>query len=184
MQKLSISLLAVAILSGCTDAPGTTTASDQLAATGNIATNYCGYTTPAYATDMMRAINNARAVGRSCGGTYFNPVPAVAYNCALTQAAQVHTADMVTYNFFLHTGSNGLAVSNRVANANYSASYVAENLALGYDNAYSTVNGWLNSPGHCANIMSANAREFGVSYSSGWVQGSQHVWTTVFASPY
>ncbi|WP_119395253.1 CAP domain-containing protein [Salinibius halmophilus] len=178
MQKICLPVLVVIALTGCTDAPGTAPSYD------NIAANYCGYATPGYANDMLNAINNARASGASCGSMgYYPPTTPVAYNCQLTSAALTHTNDMVQYNFFSHTGSNGWLPAQRVADSGYSASFVAENLAAGPDNAYTAVNRWLASDGHCANLMSPNAREFGVAYSNGWINNMQHIWTTVFAAP-
>ena len=42
------------------------------------------------------------------------------------------------------------------------------------------VNGWLDSDGHCANIMNANFEELGVGYYPGGMYG--HYWTQKFGS--
>ena len=43
------------------------------------------------------------------------------------------------------------------------AKNLAENVAFGYDNADSLLNGWLQSPEHCENIESKSFTNFGVS---------------------
>ncbi|HLA86282.1 MAG TPA: CAP domain-containing protein [Thermoguttaceae bacterium] len=40
---------------------------------------------------------------------------------------------------------------------------VAENIAMGYSSSESVVNGWMNSSGHRANILSAGHRRIGVA---------------------
>ena len=38
-----------------------------------------------------------------------------------------------------------------------------ENIAAGYSTVLSVIEGWLKSPGHCANIMSPYFREIGAA---------------------
>jgi len=71
-----------------------------------------------------------------------------------------------------------LQVSNRVTATGYTWSAVGENIAAGYSSVEAVMQGWLESPGHCRNIMSDQYREFAVSrvdvndsdYSSYWTQ--------------
>ncbi len=51
-------------------------------------------------------------------------------NKKLSSAAQAHTNDMITRNFFSHTGSNGSIVSNRVNRFRYKWNSLAENIAI------------------------------------------------------
>jgi uncharacterized protein YkwD len=60
---------------------------------------------------------------------------------------------------------------------------VAENIAAGARDADSVVRGWLNSPGHCANIMGAQYREMGVAYVYDKKSDAGIYWSQVFASP-
>jgi uncharacterized protein YkwD len=90
---------------------------------------------------------------------------------------------MGDYNFFSHTGSDGLMVDDRVRNAGYDWSVVGENIAAGQQTINTVIAAWLDSPGHCANIMHSLYTEFGAkSYS---VDGSDYpiYWTQVFAKP-
>jgi uncharacterized protein YkwD len=90
---------------------------------------------------------------------------------------------MGDYNFFSHTGSDGLTVGDRVRNAGYDWSAVGENIAAGQQTINTVMMVWLESPGHCANIMRPIYTEFGAaSYS---VYGSDYsiYWTQVFARP-
>ncbi|VAW34073.1 hypothetical protein MNBD_CHLOROFLEXI01-3172 [hydrothermal vent metagenome] len=108
-------------------------------------------------------------------------------NNKLVAAAQGHSEDMALNDFFSHTGSNGSSPGDRIAAEGYSYSTWGENIAAGYATAGAAVNGWVNSPGHLANLLNCNYQETGVGYyflendtgSENWF----YYWTQVFASP-
>ena len=82
-----------------------------------------------------------------------------------------------------HTGSDGLAPWDRAVAEGYAYRNISENVAAGYPNAGSVQAGWLDSPGHCGNIMNPAYTEMGVgcTRSSGTDYGTY--WTVVFARP-
>lgn len=129
---------------------------------------------------VVIAVNNARASGASCGsrGT-FAPAPPVEGDPNLHLAAQVHADDMAANNFFSHTGSDGSSFGQRVARTNFQGQPISENIAAGGQTAEGTVNQWLNSDGHCANMMNPNATKLGVGYAVGGPYGTS--WVQVFA---
>ncbi len=133
--------------------------------------------------EMLTRVNDARAMARFCGSDNFAATTALSWQCTLEEVADGHNRDMGDHNFFSHTGSDGLTVSNRVTNAGYDWSAVGENIAAGYPTTESVMTAWLDSPGHCANIMNPVYTEFGAaSYT---VSGSDFpiYWTQVFARP-
>ena len=105
-------------------------------------------------------------------------------NNKLTQAAEKHSASMAEDDFFSHTGVHGSSVGDRVTNSGYQYSIVGENIAAGYRTAEQVVEGWMNSPGHRANILNSNYTEIGIGYEylkndTGSVNYN-HYWTQVF----
>ena len=52
---------------------------------------------------------------------------------------------------------------------------------MGYPDAASVMDGWMNSPGHRANILSGNVTQIGVGLAYA-ADGSPY-WTMVFARP-
>ena len=53
-----------------------------------------------------------------------------------------------------HTGSDGSDMVARAENAGYrNWTAVGENVAYGYDSETAVLTGWMNSPGHRANIL-------------------------------
>jgi uncharacterized protein YkwD len=113
---------------------------------------------------ILAAVNAARATDRMCGDQHFAAAGPLAWNDALAKAALVHSQDMALHHFLQHTGSDGSGVADRATRAGYKWQRVGENIASGLRSPQDAVAGWLNSPGHCANIMSAGFTEMGAAY--------------------
>mgnify|MGYP001252733796 CR=1 FL=1 len=96
---------------------------------------------------------------------------------ALTTAAQRHSDDMASHNFFSHTGSDGSNFASRLLQAGYYFSQAAENIGAGYATPEDVVEGWMNSPGHRANILNCNLTELGVGYSESSTSQYTRYWT-------
>lgn len=88
------------------------------------------------------------------------------YNPLLDQAAQAKADDMKARNYWAHNTPDGREPWTFIAQANYKYLKAAENLAYGFDNSNSTLNGWMNSPGHRANVMDPELREVGFGISN------------------
>lgn len=116
-----------------------------------------------FALVALARINQARAAGATCGSRgSFAPAAALSWSPLLTQAAEVHTQDMVANNFFSHAGSNGSSVSDRVNATGYAWSSLGENIAAGYAGIDAVMAGWLASEGHCANLMNPAFNQVGM----------------------
>jgi len=81
-----------------------------------------------------------------------------------------------------HTGSDGSDPSQRLDRVGYLWIWVGENIAAGQETADEVVPGWLRSPDHLANILSANAVSAGVAMARN--PASEHVtfWVMVYAA--
>ena len=99
----------------------------------------------------------------------------------LAAAAQAHSADMVRRAFFAHESPDGRQVWDRAVAAGYAYRKVAENIAAGQRSAEEVVRGWMESPGHRANILDGDLAQIGV----GRVEGGSYgvYWTQVFGTP-
>lgn len=133
----------------------------------------------------MAAINAARRAGANCGSRgSFAATTSLAWNDALASAALVHSDDMVARNFFDHTGSDGRSAGDRATAAGYLWSAWGENIAAGYGSVSAVMSGWMSSPGHCANIMTARFQHVGVACVAGAASNSfGSYWTMVLATP-
>lgn len=133
--------------------------------------------------EMLDQVNLARSINRVCGDDNMPAVAALSWNCLLQNAAQRHSEDMEKNNFFSHSGSDGLSVSDRVTASGYTWRSVGENIAAGQTSITQVMTGWLASPGHCRNIMAAGSTEFGSAVVVSSSADYSHYWTQVFASP-
>lgn len=133
---------------------------------------------------ILDAVNSARARGWTCGDRYYRPAHALAWNRALGDAALGHSADMARQRYFSHQGKDGREVGARAEQAGYRWRRVGENIAAGQETPEQVVQGWLDSPGHCANIMSPDFTEMGAGYAVNAARDTARAyWTQVFATP-
>jgi len=132
---------------------------------------------------MLDAVNATRAQARVCGSSgSFPAVPSLAWSCPLKAAALGHSTDMASNNFFSHTDSNGSSVGIRATGAGYSWTAIGENIAAGtsYSAVGAVVQGWIDSPGHCANLMRSSYKELGAAKVSNPSSTYKVYWTQVF----
>lgn len=133
--------------------------------------------------EMLDLINQRRAEGAVCGGREMRPVPPLAMQGNLRDAARLHSEDMGERSYFAHQGLDGSSPGDRAERAGYlNARAVGENIAGGSPTAEDAMEGLMNSPGHCENIMSPAYSQVGVGYS--FLSGSPwgHYWTQVFGA--
>jgi uncharacterized protein YkwD len=104
-------------------------------------------------------------------------------NGKLNAAAQAHTTDMATHNFFSHNSQDGRSPFDRITAAGYAYSAAAENIAAGSTTAAAVMNQWMNSPGHKANILNCQYTELGVGYAKGVNAEYGTYWTQDFGTP-
>lgn len=118
---------------------------------------------PAFRASLLKAVNQARAEARVCGGQPMAAAPALRWERRLFAAARGHADDMARLDYLSHTGRDGRSVAQRVLAQGYPWSVVGENLAAGPASVDEVVEGWLASPGHCANLMRADFNEVAVA---------------------
>lgn len=121
----------------------------------------CGLTN--FQQEIIERVNQVRGTSRSCGSTLYNATTALQWNDRLFNSSAAHSNDMASNNYFSHTSQDGRTLSQRVDAAGYQWSAIAENIAAGQTSAEQVINGWLDSPGHCANMMSPSYSEFAVA---------------------
>ena len=105
------------------------------------------------------------------------------WNDKLFKAAAGHSADMAAKNYFSHTGSDGSSFSQRITGAGYSWRAAGENIAAGQTSVAQVMNAWVNSPGHCANLMNKNFTEVGVACVKNDKSSYRTYWTMELAQP-
>ena len=103
----------------------------------------------------------------------------------LVKAAQTHNNLMSQQNTMSHQLPGELPLANpgnnddRYDAVNYDWNFAAENVAAGYQTPSAVMTGWINSPGHKANILTTSARDIGVAYNP-----NGNYWTQNFGNSY
>lgn len=132
---------------------------------------------------ILALVNAARAKARTCGTERYGEARPLAWNDALANAARAHSSDMANNNYFAHAARNGTHAGERARHAGYRWQRIGENIAAGQGSAKKAVDGWLSSPGHCANLMNPRFTEMGAAYAINRKSDLLIYWTQVFGTP-
>lgn len=138
---------------------------------------------PSAASLALRLVNEARARGARCGRRSFGPAPALTLSGTLDGVALGHAADMAQNNYFDHEDLAGQSPADRVRAVGYHEKLVGENIAYGPRTVEEVVQGWLDSPDHCENLMDPRFAEMGIAYASGRATRHGLYWVQVLAAP-
>ncbi|MFJ9349908.1 CAP domain-containing protein [Streptomyces sp. NPDC101237] len=98
----------------------------------------------------------------------------------LAAAAQDYSTDMAVRDFYAHTSPEGTQPWDRAAAAGSRRRTIGENIACGQRSAAEVVDGWMNSPGHRANILKPDFTHIGTGFAGGGRAGTY--WTQVFGA--
>jgi uncharacterized protein YkwD len=120
---------------------------------------------------ILALLNQARAA---------HGLPALSVDPRLTAAAQLHSQNMANLSLVVGTsaalshtlmGSPQPSVTNRADFVGFDYRVLGENIAFGYQDAASVMQGWMNSAGHRENILFSQYTRvgIGVRYNSGGV---------------
>ena len=131
---------------------------------------------------LLAMVNTARTQPHQCGGQAFAATTPLAWNATLATAAEAHSRAMANNNFFDHKDREGRTPGDRAELAGYAAQQIGENIAAGQDTVAKVVDGWLASPGHCANLMNPQFRELGAAYAVDPKSDSGIYWTAMFGT--
>lgn len=131
----------------------------------------------AYATDItpvdLLAETNRERVAAG--------LPALRLDSKLNQSAVLKAQNMFAEDYWAHVSPSGIQPWYWFTQAGYGYKYAGENLAKDFDTSAGAVQGWMNSPGHRANILNANYSDVGFAVQNGSLVGGQ---TTLVVAHY
>jgi uncharacterized protein YkwD len=146
--------------------PGTSTVTAAITA--------ANYTPEAEECAMLTKINAYRTA---------NGKSALKLSRTLSAAAEHHSQDMATKNYFSHTLSGGVTWSQNITNHGYPTTTArAENIAAGHASATDTFTQWKNSASHNTNMLSSTSNAIGIGRAYGSTSTYTWYWTTTFGS--
>ena len=124
--------------------------------------------------DVIRYTNDQRAA---------NGLPRFVASLRLMDAARLHAQQMAQYQRMDHTISAAKypTLQSRLEAVGYRYMNAAENVAWNSQTAKSVVIGWMNSPGHRANILDRDLTEIGVAMALS--SKGEPYWIQVFGKP-
>ncbi len=94
-------------------------------------------------------------------------------NWQLSRVARYKSQDMCDRRYFSHTSPTFGSPFDMIKSFGISYRTAGENIAMGYKTPAAVVEGWMNSPGHRANILNGAFTQIGVGYvanGSYWTQ--------------
>lgn len=132
------------------------------------------------ADEVLTLTNRVRSTSQVCGTTKYKPAAPLKANSLLRTSAQAHSQDMADHNYFDHTNLKGQSPFDRITATGYRYWTAGENIAAGQPTPAAVVQAWLDSPGHCRNMMDPDFTELGVGVANGGHYGIY--WTQNFGS--
>jgi hypothetical protein len=110
-----------------------------------------------------------------------NGLPALKLDARLNQSTYLKGQNMFSEDYWAHVSPSGIQPWYWFTQAGYKYSYAGENLAKDFDTSAGVMQGWMNSPGHRANILNPNYVDVGFSVQNGTLVGGQ---TTLVVAHY
>ncbi len=129
---------------------------------------------------MLELTNEARARGADCGPEgVFPPAGPLMAEPRLRMSSRLHSKDMADNGYFDHVSQDGRTFDQRITATGHPGGTIGENIAFGQRDAEEVVQGWIDSPGHCSNIMNPSFRYLGVGAAR--AMSGQIYWTQNFS---
>lgn len=119
----------------------------------------------AYEQEVIRLVNVERAKAG---------LKALTEDWELSRVARYKSQDMHDLRYFSHTSPTYGSPFDMMKAFGIRYRTAGENIAMGYRTPAAVVQGWMNSPGHRANILNASYTKIGVGYVAGGNYWTQH----------
>ncbi|HEX7041905.1 MAG TPA: CAP domain-containing protein [Patescibacteria group bacterium] len=98
-------------------------------------------------------------------------LPPLQLNDELAHAAEGKAQDMFAKQYWAHFAPDGTSPWDFIHGAGYNYVYAGENLARGFTTAQDTINAWMASPDHRANMLSPHYTDVGFAVGLGPLPG-------------
>ncbi len=122
-----------------------------------------------FQNQVVQLVNQERAA---------NGLKALTVNSSLTKTATLKSQDMAKLNYFDHQSPTYGSPFDMMKQYGISYRAAGENIAMGQTSPQQVMQGWMNSPGHRANILNASFTQIGVGIARN-AQG-RYYWTQQF----
>lgn len=124
-----------------------------------------------YKAQVVALMNQERA-NAGVGG--------ISQNASLDAVAQIRAQEIALS--FSHTRPNGTSCFTVLDEGGIAYMTAGENIAAGYGDPASVMSGWMNSPGHRANILNGSFGQVGIGYYTDPNSGYGTYWVQIFTN--
>ena len=119
--------------------------------------------------EVVELVNAIRAEPQTCGQSERAAVGPLEHMPLMRCASRLHAWDQQYRGYYDHYCPDGYGPGYRMSKTGAGSS-AAENIYMTMMGPQGTVQGWMNSPGHCNNIMNGSYSRIGVGrYGGHWV---------------
>jgi len=149
--------------------PSTSTTPSATPSTTPSTTSQSGSSYASFQNQVIQLVNEQRTA---------NGLKPLTANAPLTNTATLKSQDMAKLNYFDHTSPTYGSPFDMMKKYGITYRAAGENIAMGQTTPAQVMQGWMNSPGHRANILNASFTQIGVGIAKN-AQG-QLIWTQQF----
>lgn len=111
----------------------------------------------------LQRLNEVRRLGDAPCVVDKVAMPSLTWEPRLAGSAQEQATDLARRDLLSHVDSRQRGLGARLRSAGYAAATAGENLAAGQTDFNDTLQAWLVSPTHCANLMQPDFRDVGLA---------------------
>lgn len=120
-----------------------------------------------YGEEILHLVNKERTA---------RGLKALILSADISKVAVEKSKDMAVYSYFAHESPNYGSPFDMMRKFGITYRAAGENIAMGHRTPADVMKGWMNSPGHKANILNKNFTKIGV----GMYSGKSIYWTQMF----
>ncbi len=131
-------------------------------------------------------LNDVRHRGATCRSGPMSTASALVWNDRLADAARSQAREMARIDRMSHRDSQNRGLGERLRIVGYPLGVAVENVGVGFASVDDVVDAWLDSEGHCENLMNASVREFGIACVDADASGApeeRRYWALVLGAP-
>jgi uncharacterized protein YkwD len=131
------------------------------------------------AVEQLNALRRQPAPCAQAGST----MQRLSWESRLATSAAEQARDLAVHDRLSHTDSRNRGLGVRLRSVGYTAAGAGENLAAGQTDIADTLQAWLASPSHCANLMQPEYSDVGLACVQRRGSRYERFWVAHFGAP-
>jgi uncharacterized protein YkwD len=131
----------------------------------------------------VEQLNALRRQAAPCAAGGSAAMQRLSWESRLATSAVEQARDLALQDRLSHIDSRNRGLGTRLRSVGYAAAGAGENLAAGQTDFEDTVQAWLASPSHCANLMQPEYRDVGLACVQRRGSRYERFWVAHFGAP-